>query len=85
MKRSFLLQVLLLTAILPLSAQNFPNFRIPERIVSPEMAGDTVIFRFAGEYVSDVRVEGSWSQTPVPMSLLSYQTNETSPLCEAWT
>ncbi len=68
MKRSFLLLVLLMAVIFPVSAQDFPNFRIPERITSPEMAGDTVILRFAGEYLSDVRVEGSWSQAPVPMT-----------------
>ena len=60
MKRPILLLATLLAAILPISAQEFTNFRIPERIVSPETAGDTVILRFAGEYVSDVRVDGSW-------------------------
>ncbi len=68
MKRPILLLATLLAAILPISAQEFTNFRIPERIVSPETAGDTVILRFAGEYVSDVRVDGSWSQAPVPMT-----------------
>lgn len=67
MKRLSLIIVLSLACLQLVSAQDFTNFRIPERIVSPEIVGDTVVLRFAGEYVSDVRVEGSWSGTPVPM------------------
>ena len=67
MKRLSLIIVLSLACLQLVSAQDFTNFRIPERIVSPETVGDTVVLRFAGEYVSDVRVEGSWSGTPVPM------------------
>ena len=50
-----------------LSAQDFRNFRIPDRIVSPETVGDTVILRLAGEYATDVRVEGSWASGLLPM------------------
>jgi enterochelin esterase family protein len=68
MKRSLLLPVLLLAILTPLSAQDFTNFRIPEHIVSPEFIADTVILRFPGEYVSDVRVDGSWLDTPALMN-----------------
>ena len=67
MKRILLLPVLLAVFSLPLFSQDFPNFRIPDRVVSPETVGDTVILRFAGEYVSDVRVDGSWLSSPAPM------------------
>ena len=50
-----------------LSAQDFRNFRIPDNIVSPEMVRDTVILRLAGEYASDVRVEGSWASERLRM------------------
>lgn len=67
MKRILLLAVLLLAALTGLGAQDFTNFRIPESIVSPEMVGDTVVLRLAGEYASDVKVEGSWLSSPAPM------------------
>ena len=68
MKRLFLLTALSLVLLPSLSAQDFTNFRIPDRIVSPEFVADTVILRFPGEYVSDVRVEGSWLDTPALMN-----------------
>ena len=68
MKRLFLLTALSLVLLSSLSAQDFTNFRIPDRIVSPEFVADTVILRFPGEYVSDVRVEGSWLDTPALMN-----------------
>lgn len=67
MKRAASLLVCILITITGLSAQDFSNFRIPERLVSPEYVADTVILRFAGEYVSDVRVEGNWLDAPAPM------------------
>jgi len=67
MKRLLLLAALLPVFFLSSSAQDFTNFRIPEHIASPEFVGDTVVLRLAGEYVSDVRVEGSWLAAPAPM------------------
>lgn len=67
MKRFLLLAAFLTAFLNSLQAQDFPNFRIPDRIVSPETVGDTVILRFAGEYASQVRLEGSWLTAPVLM------------------
>ena len=68
MKRLLFLAVLLSASVLSLSGQDFTNFRIPEKIVSPEFRADTVILRFPGEYASDVRLDGGWMQTPAPMT-----------------
>ena len=68
MKRLSFLAALLLALLPSLRAQDFTDFRMPDRIVSPEFVADTVILRFPGEYVSDVRVEGSWLDTPALMS-----------------
>jgi enterochelin esterase family protein len=67
MKRILPLAFLLVLTVLPLSAQDFRDFRMPERIVSPETVGDTVVLRMAGEYASQIRVEGSWLSGPVTM------------------
>lgn len=67
MRRILSLAVLLPLFILSLPAQDFTNFRVPERIVSPEMVGDTLVLRFGGEYVSEVRVDGSWLSEPALM------------------
>ena len=67
MKRILSIAFFLAFFMLSLSAQDFRNFRIPERIVSPETVGDTVILRLAGEYATDVRVEGSWASGQLPM------------------
>ena len=57
MKRILSLAFCLAFMLSSLSAQDFRNFRVPERIISPEMVGDTVVLRLAGEYATDVRVE----------------------------
>ena len=67
MKRILTTAFLLSVFLVPLSAQEFKDFRVPERIVSPETVGDTVILRIAGEYASDVRIEGSWFSGSIPM------------------
>ena len=67
MKRILSIAFFLAFFMLSLSAQDFRNFRIPERIVSPETVGDTVVLRLAGEYATDVRVEGSWASGLLPM------------------
>lgn len=67
MKRFLSIAAFLSVCLFSLSAQDFRNFRIPDNIVSPEMVGDTVILRLAGEYVTDVRVEGSWTSGLLPM------------------
>lgn len=60
MKSILPLAFLLVSIVFPMSAQDFKDFRIPEHIVSPETVGDTVVLRMAGEYASEVRLEGSW-------------------------
>ena len=70
MKRFLSVAVLLAFCLSSLSAQDFRNFRIPDRIVSPGTVGDTVVLRLAGEYATDVRVEGSWASGLLPMQKL---------------
>ena len=67
MKRILPIVVLLTSFLCSLSAQDFTDFRVPEHIVSPEVIGDTVVLRMAGEYATDVRVEGSWASGLLPM------------------
>ena len=67
MKRAYSLLAGILITIAGLSAQDFADFRINGNPLSPEYAADTVVLRFAGEYASDVRVEGNWLDSPVPM------------------
>lgn len=67
MKRILSIAAFLTVCLSSLSAQDFTDFRVPERIVSPETVKDTVIFRLAGEYATDVRLEGSWTSRQIPM------------------
>lgn len=67
MKRILSVTAFLIVSLSCLSAQDFTDFRVPERIVSPETVMDTVVLRIAGEYASEVFVEGSWASRPLPM------------------
>lgn len=60
----FLLLTVLCTS---LGAQEISNFSQPAHIVSPEIAGDEVTLRFAGEYATEVFVDGDWLGEPVLM------------------
>lgn len=68
MRRLLLLPAVILLCAVHLSAQDFKDFRVPEHIVSPEMTGDTLVFRCAGEYATEVKLDGSWLSEPMPMS-----------------
>lgn len=68
MRHLLLLSAVILLCAVPLSAQDFKDFRMPERIVSPVQRGDTLILRLAGEYATEVKVECSWLSEPMLMN-----------------
>lgn len=55
----------LLSVILPsaLLSQDFPAEE-PDGILSPELTGDEVVFRFYADFASEVLLDGSWQDSP---------------------
>ena len=49
-----------------LQAQELANFRMggPAPVVSPEIQGDSVIFRLKADYATTVKLAGSWLPNP---------------------
>lgn len=60
--------IILATFCATLRAQELTNIQTPQAIVSPEISGDQVTLRFAGEYTSEVKVAGNWLKEPMVMN-----------------
>ena len=67
MKRLFTSIAICLAAICSMQAQELANFNFGGRqqpVVSPEIQGDSVTFRFRADYATYVKLSGSWMANP---------------------
>lgn len=64
MRKLFTIFTLVLIAI-SINAQEIANFRGANNIVSPEIKGEEVVFRFRAEYATQVALYGSWMSEDV--------------------
>jgi enterochelin esterase family protein len=70
MKRFFTTLAICLAAICSMQAQELANFNFGGRgtpVVSPEIQGDSVTFRFRADYATYVRLSAPWAGRPVDM------------------
>ncbi len=68
MKKYFLSVLCLFLALSSLTlAQEIVQTPDIPKLVSPEISGSDVTFRFYGEYMTEVLLDGSWLAYPVPM------------------
>ena len=67
MKRLITSLAICLAAILSMQAQELANFNFGGRqqpVISPEIQGDSVTFRFRADYATYVKLSGSWMPNP---------------------
>ena len=67
MKRLFISLAICLAAVASMQAQELANFNFGGRqqpVVSPEIQGDSVTFRFRADYATIVKLSGSWMPNP---------------------
>ena len=67
MKRLFTSIAICLAAICSMQAQELANFNFGGRqqpVISPEIQGDSVTFRFRADYATYVKLSGSWMANP---------------------
>ena len=67
MKRLFTTLAIALAAICSMQAQELANFNFGGRqqpVISPEIQGDSVTFRFRADYATYVKLSGSWMPNP---------------------
>jgi enterochelin esterase family protein len=70
MKRLFTSLAICLAAICSMQAQELANFNFGGRgtpVISPEIQGDSVTFRFRADYATYVRLSAPWAGRPVDM------------------
>ena len=70
MKRLFIAIAICLAAICSMQAQELANFNFGGRgtpVVSPDIQGDSVTFRFRADYATYVRLSAPWAGRPVDM------------------
>jgi enterochelin esterase family protein len=70
MKRLFTTLAICLAAICSMQAQELANFNFGGRgtpVVSPEIQGDSVTFRFRADYATYVRLSAAWAGRPIDM------------------
>ncbi|MBR6212006.1 MAG: hypothetical protein IKQ64_03055, partial [Bacteroidales bacterium] len=67
MKRLFTTIAICMAAFMSMQAQELANFNFGGRgtpVVSPEIQGDSVTFRFRADYATVVKLSGSWMPNP---------------------
>lgn len=67
LKRLIFILLLVFPFVLSLSAQELGNVSYDRNLKSPEINGTQVTFRIAGEYATEVRLDGSWLGLPAMM------------------
>ncbi len=68
MKKLYTILTMACMSVMMLQAQELANFTRQQPVKSPEIVGDTVIFRLNANYATQVSISGNWGRQQVSMT-----------------